>query len=226
MSQGGRSTSQASAHGVVATRTHFSTTGPRRRRGTVISFRLRSPGRVELVVRAAGGSCAVIGQRSLAGHGGLNRVPFDGRLRGRRLEPGRYTISVVVIRGGRPSEVGKVAIQVVRSRARIADRTARVPVAPCAPAATVSLPASAGGLPAFAALAESAAQSAPHASAKRPPVQTAGFTPPKLPAPPVGGSGEIISIRWGDLARYGLLGLAALMLIAALTQFARRQWPS
>src|SRR4030095_11544098 len=51
------------ARRVRATRTRFSTRGPKAQRGTVIRFRLRKPGKVELVVRAERSSCTVIGRK-------------------------------------------------------------------------------------------------------------------------------------------------------------------
>jgi hypothetical protein len=96
---------------VGVTRTRFTTRGPAARRGTVIRFRLRSGGEVELVVHSG---CVLVGKKHVRGHGGLNRVRFDGRLHGHPLAPGVYRISVVVDRHGRQTTVGSVAVQVVR----------------------------------------------------------------------------------------------------------------
>jgi len=81
------------------------------------------------------------------------------------------------------------------------------------------------GLPGFTALISSSAQGKDDRIGKEPPIQTAGFTPPKLPTPPIADSNEILSIRWSELALYGAMGLAALVLVFALAKFARRQWP-
>ena len=50
------------ARRVRATRTRFSTRGPKAQRGTVIRFRLRKPGKVELVIRADSSACTVVGR--------------------------------------------------------------------------------------------------------------------------------------------------------------------
>jgi hypothetical protein len=94
----------------------------------VIRFRLRAPGPVELVVRQSGPACAVVGRKHLRGHEGVNRVRFQGRYGGRALPPGRYTITVVVVRAGRHTSVGTVAVEIVPDGRRLtrAQRTAPV----------------------------------------------------------------------------------------------------
>ena len=53
---------------------------------------LSRPARVRFLVIGPAPSCQVAGRFVLAGHRGLNKVAFRGRVRGRRLEPGIYTI--------------------------------------------------------------------------------------------------------------------------------------
>jgi hypothetical protein len=53
---------------------------------------LTGPARVQFVVIGPAPSCRVAGRFVLAGHRGLNRLVFRGRVRGRLLRPGTYTI--------------------------------------------------------------------------------------------------------------------------------------
>jgi len=53
---------------------------------------LSRPARVRFMVIGPAPSCQVAGRFVLAGHQGLNKVAFRGRVRGRLLKPGTYTI--------------------------------------------------------------------------------------------------------------------------------------
>jgi len=131
---------------VHATRTRFHTRGTHR--GTTISFRLARPAIVELVVRGPSPSCDVIGSKRVRGRPGRNEVRFSGRLHGRPLAPGRYSIDVVVVRGASRKRIGKVAVEVVRPGRRLTRRERSAPVsAPCASSASAgpALPAVAIG---------------------------------------------------------------------------------
>jgi len=111
-----------------ATRTRFSTRGPKAQRGIVIRFRLRKLGKVELLIRAGGSACTVVGRKRVRGHAGRNRVPFNGRVNGRPLPAGKYTITVVVVRGGHRTRVGTLAVEIVPSGRHLtrAEQTASV----------------------------------------------------------------------------------------------------
>jgi hypothetical protein len=85
----------------------------------VIRFRLRKPGKVELVVRADSSACKIVGRKRVRGHAGRNRVPFNGRVNGRPLAAGKYTITVVVVRGGHRTQVGTLAVEIVSSGRRL-----------------------------------------------------------------------------------------------------------
>jgi hypothetical protein len=111
---------------VTATRTRFSARGPAAERGTVITFRLRKKGRVVLVVRNA--RCAVVGSRSYRGRRGINHVRFDGRVHGRPLKPGRYSIVLVVVRGSSRRQVGAIAVEVVPPGRRLTRAQRSAPV--------------------------------------------------------------------------------------------------
>ncbi len=65
---------------------------PGARSAVRLRFVLSSPARVRFLVIGPAPSCQVAGRIVLAGHRGLNRVAFRGRVRGRLLGPGTYTI--------------------------------------------------------------------------------------------------------------------------------------
>jgi hypothetical protein len=61
----------------------------------------------------------------------VNRVRFSGRLHGRPLATGRYSIAVVVVRGGSTKRIGKIGVEVVPPGSRVARSSSPVE-APCA----------------------------------------------------------------------------------------------
>jgi hypothetical protein len=66
-----------------------------------LRFILSWPARVRFLVIGPAPSCRVAGRFVLAGQKGLNKVAFRGRVRGRRLEPGVYTIVPQIVAGSR-----------------------------------------------------------------------------------------------------------------------------
>lgn len=122
------------------TRTRFSSRGPAAQRGTVLRFRLRKPGTVEIVIRGA--DCSVLGRKRVRAHKGLNRVRFNGRVHGRPLAPGRYGIALVVIRGSSRKHLGTIGVEVVPPGSRLtkAQRSAPVGSICVAPASATLLP--------------------------------------------------------------------------------------
>jgi hypothetical protein len=68
---------------------------PVRRRATSFRFGLSEPAEVRVVIRRLGRYVGTIRRRGLAA--GANRIPFGGRVRGRRLRPGPY-VAVVIAR--------------------------------------------------------------------------------------------------------------------------------
>jgi hypothetical protein len=192
-------------------RTRSSRTTPPARRAAVIGVRLRESGRIELVVRR---HCAVLGRRQQPGHAGLNRVRFAGRLHGRRLRPGTYTINVVVIRAGRRSQVGRIGVRVFSTRTQRTDPQA------CELASTAAPPPPPQLLAAGAPLAVRGKPEPPRTVL--PPAHSSSFRPPRLPLPSfadrAGGA-----VRWG---LYAVMAVAALALVFSLTEFARKQWPA
>jgi len=188
----------------------------------VIRFRLREPGKVELVVRAAGSACTVVGRKRVRGHAGRNRVPFDGRVNGRRLAAGKYTITVVVVRGGHRTQVGTLAVEVVPGGRHLtrAEQTAPVTAA-CSGGASPSI---------LAALAApfvdgSGGVSGSHADSKpKPPPAALGasFEPPKLPqlvTPPGDGT-----FGWAGALLYAALGIAGATMLVQVGRFLRGSW--
>lgn len=65
-------------------------------RAVILTFRLASPSRVLFTATQVAPSCRLAGSFSVAGHAGLNRLAFRGRVNGHVLAPGTYKISARV----------------------------------------------------------------------------------------------------------------------------------
>lgn len=134
---------------------------------------LSRPARVRFLVIGPAPSCQTAGRFVLAGHQGLNKVVFRGRVRGRLLGPGTYTIVPQPPAGSRrPPKAVAVAIDAQGVRP-----TAPVRWRDCDPAAATASPTVTAGkglpVPAFRASGSAAAEAiepARHESAaeKRP----------------------------------------------------------
>ena len=96
----------------------FANRGPNRR-STVIVFWLREPGRVVFTVLSGAPSCRVLGTFAYRGRSGVNRVRYRGRVDGRALPPGRYTLVPRVYRGGSVTQLERVTIQILRPGAKV-----------------------------------------------------------------------------------------------------------
>jgi hypothetical protein len=206
---------------VRVTRTRFSSRGPAAQRGTVIGFRLRRGGTVELVVRGA--NCSVLGRKRVHGHRGVNRVRFNGRLHGRPLAPGRYTIVLVVVHGSTQTRFGAIAVQVVPPGRRLtkAQRTEPL-VNDCAasmnaPALPVPLASTAGPL---AVVGAGPSKPAPAATKKRSRTGVLGVSlkPPRLLVP-MGGAPA-----WLGVLLLGVFGVAGAGVAVYLMRFLRGSW--
>ena len=210
-----------------ATRTRFSTRGPKAQRGTVIRFRLREPGRVELVVRAEGSSCAVVGRKRVRGHGGLNRVRFNGRVKGHPLAPGKYTITVVVVRAGHRKRVGTLAVEVVPSGRHLTRAQQSAPVTTGCVFAGTPFSGSSSILAAFATPFVDGGTAGGHSQARtesNPPPAALGasFEPPKLPlAVSQGGDGPF---GWAGALLYAALAIAGATLLVQVGRFLHGSW--
>ncbi|MFL5920326.1 MAG: hypothetical protein ACJ75Q_11170 [Gaiellaceae bacterium] len=210
-----------------ATRTRFSTHGPKAQRGTVIRFRLRKAGKVVLVVRADGSACSVIGRKRVRGHRGMNRVPFNGRVNGRALPVGKYTITVVVMRSGKRRPVGAVGVEVVPSGRHLTRAQRAAPVATgCFVAGT---PSSLGSsiLVALATPFVDGSTTGPQGrtegkSGPSPGTLGPSFKPPKLPrAVSPHGDGRF---GWAGMLLYGALFLAGAALLVQIGRFFSGSW--
>lgn len=102
----GGSASSSSPRSNPATVKHFSssrpwigTSGPKKRRTTILTFVLPRAARVVFTVNQVAPVCRGIGRFSMAGHAGLNRVRFRGRVHGKPLEAGTYRVSARTRRG-------------------------------------------------------------------------------------------------------------------------------
>jgi hypothetical protein len=73
--------------------------GPKARRAAIIVFRLRHSARVRFTVLQVFPLCRVVGTFTVRGHAGLNRFHFNGRVHGKRLDPGTYQIGLRTKRG-------------------------------------------------------------------------------------------------------------------------------
>ena len=77
-----------------SSRPWIGTQGAKRRRTTTFTFVLPAASRVIFTVNQVSPACLGVGRFSVAGHAGVNRVRFAGRVHGRQLGPGTYRISV------------------------------------------------------------------------------------------------------------------------------------
>jgi hypothetical protein len=62
-------------------------------------FRLRHAARVRFTIVQVFPLCRVVGSFTVRGHAGLNRLRFNGRIHGKRLDPGTYQIGLRTTRG-------------------------------------------------------------------------------------------------------------------------------
>jgi hypothetical protein len=186
----------------------------------MLTFRLRRPGTVVLVVRGA--DCSVLGSKRVHGTRGMNRVRFSGRVHGKPLAPGRYTIDLVVVRGSTKMRFGAIAVEVVPPGSRLSKAQRTEPlVNDCSVAITSpALPvvfASAGPL---AASRASFSIGAPGANErKRTGVLGVSLKPPRLPLPVVDGAPMWLGAFLLVLFALGVAGLAVYVV-----RLRRRSW--
>jgi hypothetical protein len=213
----------ALARRVRATRTRFSSRGPAAKRGTVLRFRLRKPGTIEIVIRSA--NCSVLGRKRVHAHRGLNRVRFTGRLHGRPLAPGRYSLGIAVIRGSSRKLLGAIGVEVVPPGLHLtkAQRSAPLGTAcyasltvfPPLPVAVVSTAAPAVGAGSSKDSSKPAGAVAVKANSPRTGVLGVSLKPPHLLVTP-GGAPE-----WLGVLLIVVFGFALVALVAYATRFIR-----
>jgi hypothetical protein len=123
-----------------SSRPWIGTTGPKKRRTTILTFVLPAPAVVIFTINQLSPACRGEGKFAVKGHAGLNRVRFAGRIHGRPLGPGTYRISartrsgrvvqrtiLVIVSGSAPSPAELAAARasnVCASASRIAAGTA------------------------------------------------------------------------------------------------------
>ncbi len=192
----------------------------------MIRFRLRKPGKVELVVRAAGSACKVVGRKRVRGHAGPNRVPFNGRVNGRRLPAGKYTITIVVVRGGHRTQVGTLAVEIVPSGRHLTRAEQTAPVTTSCLVAGGPVSGSTSILVALAAPFVDGSGGAGDLQARSKPqlppaALGASFKPPKLPRPVTPGEGIF---GWAGALLYAALAIAGATLLVQVGRFLRGSW--
>jgi hypothetical protein len=192
-------------------RTWIGTTGSKRRRTTNLTFVLKRAGRVVITVNQISPACVGIGRFSVAGRAGLNRVLFRGVVRGRRLTPGTYRISIRSP-GGRV--VRRVILVVVDGSAPTPDELRALRTSDVCPvgasAASASLTSSS------AILSDDAAEPSPPQKLRQQPA-AAGLAPghgPNLHSGVLGSSAQQTA-RALQPALIALLAVAILLLGAA-----------
>ena len=96
---------------VRATRVRLVNRGaPRRKLGTILRIRLASRAAIEVSVYGPAPGCERVGAYSVRGRRGVNAVRFFGRLNGKALEPGVYTLGVRALSGAKRSDVKAVTV--------------------------------------------------------------------------------------------------------------------
>ena len=170
-------------------------------------------------MQSGGSDCSPAGRFVVKGRRGRNEIRFTGKLRDGRLQPGRYRITPIRIRGAQPSGRHAVGVQVL-PRGSVPARI----TAPCEPSTGPSTTALlAGGPAAGAATGGPTASSKPEPSSKpkrkgRFQGVLGAFKPPGLSLP-----GDTGSFPWLlGVAALALLALSAGAILAYVLTFVRR----
>jgi hypothetical protein len=87
-----------------------------RRAGTTLTFFLSAPARIRFTILGKAPDCRPLGAFVRGGRKGVNRVRFLGRLRGRPLPPGRYTLVPEIMRGPGRRALPRVTVVVLSDR--------------------------------------------------------------------------------------------------------------
>jgi len=78
--------------------------------GTTLSLWIRNGARVDFFIRRESPDCEFVGSFSHRAHGGVNRLRWFGRFRGKPLPPGTYRITAVASRGSNKLSRGSVRV--------------------------------------------------------------------------------------------------------------------
>ena len=195
-----------------------STRGRAGRPTTTIAFWLSGPARVVFLVQSGGSDCSPAGSFTVKGRRGRNVIRFTGKLRDGRLQPGRYRITPVRIRGARPTGRHAVDVQVL-PRGSVPARITTACVRPTGTSPAASLPEEgvAGATAAGAKPPSEPEASKPERKGRLPGALSA-FEPPDLSWP--GDSGRFPSPV--EVALLALLWLCAGAILAYGLTFGRR----
>lgn len=153
--------------------------------------------------------CSTAGRFTVKGRRGRNEIRFTGKLRDRRLQPGRYRITPIGIRGARPTGRHAVGVQVL-SRGSVPARITTACVRPTG-TSTAASPTEEGGTGATATGAK------PRSKPEAPGVLSA-FEAPDLSLPRDSGR-----FPWlVEAAALALMWLSAGAILAYVLTFVRR----
>jgi hypothetical protein len=103
-------------------------------RGTTLTFSVAAPGRLEFSVLGKAPQCRRLGTFSRKVRRGVNRIRFTGRLRGRLLPPGTYTIVPELVRGRQRTPLASVTVVILPTTQPPSAATEAPPRAECVPA--------------------------------------------------------------------------------------------
>jgi hypothetical protein len=178
---------------------------------------------VALVVRGSG--CQILGVQVARGRRGVNHVRFSGRLHGRPLAAGRYSITIEVVRGVSRTRIARIVVAIVPPGRRLtrAQRNAPLTLA-CGRRPGLELAALvAGTIPGSGSLAGVNATPSPRSSAPfKPPSRDdllGAGAPPGLPVPGADGS-----LGWLAVLLIALLGVAGAGLVLYTLRFMKGSW--
>jgi hypothetical protein len=208
----------------------------------MLSFVLARPARVRFTVLAAP-SCRPLGAFTRSGHRGVNRIRFLGRLRGRPLPPGAYTLVPRIVRGGLHRQLPRITV-VVLSRRATRTAAASAAVTPQCMAATPHAAAAidAGKSPALLATGDGPSSGSKVAAAPRDGRETSGavLAESRVKSRSKGNEGgalaslpvvsalvpEDASAPSTVLGAFALaaVGLGSLILVVLVLRFIRRAW--
>ena len=192
-----------------------STRGRAGRTTTTIAFWLSGPARVVFLVQSGRSDCSPAGRFTVKGRQGRNEIRFTGKLRDGRLQPGRYRISPIRIRGAQPTGRHAVGVQVL-SRGSVPARITTACVRPTGTSTAASLTAE-GAAAGGAKPPSKPEASKPERTGGLPGVLSA-FKPPGLSLPVDSGSFPSLV----ELAALALVWLCAGAILAFVLTFVRR----
>lgn len=196
----------------------------------MITFRLKAPATVVLLVHGPSPSCGLAGRKVVTLGKGVSRVRFLGRFHGHPLAPGTYGITMVARRHGSRTTIGRLAIAVVPPGERIHKSGARPVFDGCgagfgAAAGTGSSATTSGPFTGLGLILSTVAPKL----AVIPNSPRASFRPPKLSvpvpkAPELPGSSGNGGPAWLSVLFWGVVMLAGAAMLLLVLSFTRQRW--